>query len=189
MAAAAGTCLLMKQRNGLPAAHQSHQVEPDRTKDGTADPGEPHVRGCPCCIDRSRLGRHSVQQVSVLGEESGAGAADPSLSVSGPGEVDLFGQRLPTTVQFAGPVRPRLALTRSTLNQQLASGWIRYFVFEAVIAGGCAVPADRRHCRVGTVLFPADAGAIGDRPDAHGIRPHPGRDVVIGGARLRPVSA
>ena len=101
-----------------------------------------------------------LQEVTVLGERIGVGAAAPSLSVSGPGEVDLFGQRLPTAVPFTGPVRPRLALTRITLNQQLpsvftghdrnspgpsaigravASGWIRYFVWEAVIAGGCAV--------------------------------------------------
>ena len=101
-----------------------------------------------------------LQEVTALGEQIGVGAAAPSLSVSGPGEVDLFGQRLPTAVPFTGPVRPRLALTRITLNQQLASvftgqdrnspgpsaigralasGWIRYFVWEAVIAGGCAV--------------------------------------------------
>ena len=101
-----------------------------------------------------------LQQVSVVGEQIGVGAAAPSLSFSGPGEVDLFGQRLPTTVRFTGPVRPRLTLTHITLNQQLASafnakhcnaagpaaigralasGWTRYFVWEAVVTGGCAV--------------------------------------------------
>jgi len=62
-----------------------------------------------------------VQNVTVTGEEIGVGAAAPALSFSGPGEVDLFGQRLPTTLQFAGPVRPRLTLTHITLDQQLAS--------------------------------------------------------------------
>jgi lysophospholipase L1-like esterase len=100
------------------------------------------------------------QQVTVAGEEIGVGAAAPSLSVSGPGEVNLFGQRLPTTLQFAGPVRPLLTLTRITLNEQLAamftpghgdtpgpqaigqelaSGWIRYFSWETAVTGGCAL--------------------------------------------------
>jgi len=100
-----------------------------------------------------------LQQVTVAGEEIGVGAAAPTLSLSGPGEVDLFGQRLPTTLRFAGPVRPRLTLTHITLNKQLASafaggghgpapgavgsalasGWTRYFIWEAVVAGGCAL--------------------------------------------------
>jgi lysophospholipase L1-like esterase len=102
-----------------------------------------------------------LQQVTVAGEQIGVGAAAPSLSLSGPGEVDLFGQRLATMLQFAGPVRPRLTLTRITLNQQLASmftpghgdtpgpeatigqslasGWTRYFVWEAVVAAVCAL--------------------------------------------------
>jgi lysophospholipase L1-like esterase len=102
-----------------------------------------------------------LQQVTVAGEQIGVGAAAPALSLSGPGEVDLFGQRLATTLQFAGPVRPRLTLTRITLNQQLASmftpglgdtpgpeatigqslasGWTRYFVWEAVAAAVCAL--------------------------------------------------
>jgi lysophospholipase L1-like esterase len=101
-----------------------------------------------------------VQNVTVAGEEIGVGAAAPALSVSGPGEVDLFGQRLPTTLQFAGPVRPRLTLTHITLDQQvasmfrpghgqlpgraaighaLASAWTTYFVWEACITGVCAL--------------------------------------------------
>jgi lysophospholipase L1-like esterase len=91
-----------------------------------------------------------LQSVSALGQTVGVGAAAPSLSFSGPGEVDLFGQPLPTSVRFLGPVRPRLVLTTITLNQQveglfdpatsdgsaralgdgLASGWTRYFVWE-----------------------------------------------------------
>src|SRR5258708_36221451 len=59
-----------------------------------------------------------MQQVSLAGQTVGVGAAAPTLSQSGPGELDLFGQRLPTTIQFAGPVRPRLALTHITLNRQ-----------------------------------------------------------------------
>ena len=62
-----------------------------------------------------------TQDVTVAGEEIGVGAAAPSLSLSGPGEVNLFGQRLPTTLQFAGPVRPSLTLTHITLDEQLAS--------------------------------------------------------------------
>jgi lysophospholipase L1-like esterase len=91
-----------------------------------------------------------LQSVSALGQTIGVGAAPPSLSFSGPGEVDLFGQSLPTSVRFFGPVRPRLVLNSITLNQQvaglfdpatsdesaqalgdrLASGWTRYFLWE-----------------------------------------------------------
>ena len=102
------------------------------------------------------------QQVSVLGEQISVGAAAPSLSLTGPGEADLFGQRLPTVIRFAGPVRPRLTLARhhaqpatgrhasarrparrparsGEIGDALASGWIRYFLWEVAIAGGCAL--------------------------------------------------
>ena len=101
-----------------------------------------------------------LQDTTVAGEEIGVGAAAPTLSLSGPGEVDLFGQRLPTTLQFAGPVRPRLTPTRITLDRQLASmfdpghgtmparvaighalaaAWTRYFVWEAAITAAGAL--------------------------------------------------
>ncbi len=100
-----------------------------------------------------------MQQVAVAGQTVSVGAAAPSLSLSGPGELDLFGQRLATKISFAGPVRPRLALTHITLGQQLgalfsgnrdarpaqaigqalAAGWTRYFGWEIVIAAGCAL--------------------------------------------------
>ena len=100
-----------------------------------------------------------MQPVSVAGQQVQVGAAAPAFGVSGPGELDLFGQRLPTRIQFLGPVRPRLALSSITLDQQLgalftapgggdraqaigralAAGWTRYFVWEAVITAGCAL--------------------------------------------------
>ena len=99
-----------------------------------------------------------MQRVSLAGQTVGVGAAAPSLSPAGPGELDLFGQRLPTTLRFAGPVRPRLALTHITLDRQLAtvfaphrpspehaignalaSGWKRYFAWEIAISAGCAL--------------------------------------------------
>ena len=100
-----------------------------------------------------------MQPVSVAGQQVRVGAAAPALGVSGPGELDLFGQQLPTRVQFLGPVRPRLALSSITLDQQLAAlftapgaghpvqaigralaaGWTRYFIWEAVITAGCAL--------------------------------------------------
>ena len=100
-----------------------------------------------------------MQPVSVTGQQVRVGAAAPAFGVSGPGELDMFGQRLPTRIQFLGPVRPRLALSSITLDQQLAalftapdggdpaqaigrvlaSGWTRYFMWEAVIAAGCAL--------------------------------------------------
>lgn len=92
------------------------------------------------------------QSVSALGQTVDVGAANPTLSASGPGVLDLFGQSLPTKVRFVGPVRPRLVLTRITINQQvenfaglsgrtadegllgksLANGWTRYFIWEIV---------------------------------------------------------
>jgi lysophospholipase L1-like esterase len=99
-----------------------------------------------------------IQHVSLAGQTVGVGAAAPTLSLSGPGELDLFGQRLPTTIQFAGPVRPRLALTQITLDRQLATafephrlspaqaigdalaaGWKRYFGWEIAVTAGCAL--------------------------------------------------
>ena len=102
-----------------------------------------------------------MQDVTVAGEEIGVGAAAPSLSFSGPGEVNLFGQRLPTILQFAGPVRPSLTLTHITLDEQLASmfrpgqqglvpgraaighalasAWTTYFEWEIGITGAVAL--------------------------------------------------
>ncbi len=100
-----------------------------------------------------------LQSVSTLGETVEVGAAAPTLGVRGPGVLDLFGQTVPTTIQFPGPVRPRLVLSRITLNREvsgflrpshrgdaatelgqgLASGWVRYFVWESVIVAASAV--------------------------------------------------
>jgi GDSL-like Lipase/Acylhydrolase family len=100
-----------------------------------------------------------LQTVSAAGQSAQVGAAIPSLSLSGPGELDLFGQVMPTKPRFAGPIRPRLQLTHITidrqvalllrsdtprrlelnLSQQLAQGWTRYFEWETLIAAGFAV--------------------------------------------------
>jgi hypothetical protein len=99
--------------------------------------------------------------VSAAGQTAQVGAAPPSLSLSGPGELDLFGQVMPTSPQFEGPIRPLLRLTHITidpkvaqllrsdnprhlkldLSQQLAQGWTRYFEWETLIAAGFAVVA------------------------------------------------
>jgi len=49
-----------------------------------------------------------MQTVTVAGQVIEVGTSAPTLSLSGPGQVDLFGQSLPTNLLFAGPVRPRL---------------------------------------------------------------------------------
>jgi hypothetical protein len=102
-----------------------------------------------------------LQTVSAAGQTAQVGAAAPSLSLSGPGELDLFGQVMPTKPQFEGPIRPLLQLTHITidrqiaqllrsdnpqklklsLSQQLAQGWKRYFEWETLIAAGFAVVA------------------------------------------------
>ena len=96
-----------------------------------------------------------LQTVNVAGQVIKVGATAPTLSFSGPGEVDLFGQSLTTHIPFAGPVRPRLQLTQITINSELtnfvqgagpakaervlgnalASGWIHYFAWETAITG------------------------------------------------------
>ncbi len=96
-----------------------------------------------------------LQTVNVAGQQIQVGASAPDLSFSGPGEVDLFGASLPTNVQFAGPVRPRLQLSQITINSELttfvqgdhptsaerllgarlADGFKRYFAWETVVTG------------------------------------------------------
>jgi uncharacterized membrane protein YbhN (UPF0104 family)/tRNA A-37 threonylcarbamoyl transferase component Bud32 len=102
-----------------------------------------------------------LQTVSAAGQTAQVGAALESLSLSGPGELDLFGQVMPTKPQFEGPIRPLLQLTHITidarvaqlmrsdtprklelnLSQQLAQGWTRYFEWETLIAAGFAAVA------------------------------------------------
>jgi len=96
-----------------------------------------------------------MQTVNVAGQVVTVGTTAPSWSLSGPGEVDLFGQSLPTTLDFPGPLRPRLALSQISINSELtnfvrganaadaertlgsrlADGWKHYFAWEAAIAG------------------------------------------------------
>jgi lysophospholipase L1-like esterase len=101
-----------------------------------------------------------LQTVAVAGQVIQVGATAPSLSLSGPGEIDLFGQSLPTNIQFTGPVRPRLQLSQISINSELttfvegtkqagaeriigarlADGWKRYFAWEtAITAAGMLI--------------------------------------------------
>src|SRR3984957_18541620 len=103
-----------------------------------------------------------LQTVSAAGQAAQVGAAAPSLaslshlSLSGPGELDLFGQVIPTRITFTGPIRPWLQLDQIsinpqivqelraegahrvelTLSQQLAAGWEHYFLWETLIVAG-----------------------------------------------------
>jgi lysophospholipase L1-like esterase len=105
------------------------------------------------------LGVTPARPVSVLGQTVAVGATPPSLSTSGPGEVVLFGQPLPTQVHFVGPVRPRVVLTDISITAQvedafappgrasaakavgdaLAAGWRRYFLWEIAFVTIAAV--------------------------------------------------
>ncbi len=101
-----------------------------------------------------------MQTVTVAGQVIQVGASAPDLSLSGPGQVDLFGQSLPTDLRFTGPVRPRLQLSQISINSELttfvegarhrggverilgarlADGWKRYFAWETVITGAGAL--------------------------------------------------
>ena len=100
-----------------------------------------------------------MQTVSAAGQTAQVGATLAGFSWSGPGELDLFGQVVPTKPRFQGPIRPLLQLSHITidrqvsdllrsdnpralklsLSQQLAHGWTRYFEWETLIAAGFAV--------------------------------------------------
>jgi lysophospholipase L1-like esterase len=100
-----------------------------------------------------------LQTVSAAGQTAQVGATLPNTSLSGPGELDLFGQVMATKPDFTGPIRPRLALEHITidpqvirmlradgpskvaltLSQQLAAGWEHYFLWETLIAIGFAI--------------------------------------------------
>ncbi len=99
-----------------------------------------------------------AQTVTVAGQVIKVGAA-PRLRLSGPGEVDLFGQGLPTAISIPGPIELQLQLSQITLNSeltnfvqgrspgqdgqslraQLVAGWERYFGWEIVAAGLAAL--------------------------------------------------
>ena len=127
-----------------------------------------------------------VQSVSAAGQSIQVGAVQPDLSLSGPGELDLFGQAMATRPRFDGPIRPRLKLAHITIDsevgrmvgsdgpdaleltvsRQLASGWIRYCVWETVIAAGCAAVivvagAGVRRASGRTVLKLVAVGVVG----------------------------
>src|SRR5690348_17978477 len=59
-----------------------------------------------------------MQTVTVAGQVIQVGATAPSLSLSGPGEIDLFGQSLPPTFKFTGPVRPGLQLSQTSITTE-----------------------------------------------------------------------
>ncbi|MGH3300888.1 MAG: GDSL-type esterase/lipase family protein [Streptosporangiaceae bacterium] len=99
-----------------------------------------------------------MQTVTVAGQVIRVGAA-PRLSLSGPGEIDLFGQGLPTAISIRGPIQLKLQLSQITLNSELANfvqgrsqshdartlrarlvaGWERYFGWETAVAGLAAL--------------------------------------------------
>ncbi len=101
-----------------------------------------------------------AQSVSSAGQTIRVGATSPDLSLSGPGELDLFGQSVPTTLRFGGLIRPRLELTHITIDSQLTEfvqtsssrssaqsalsaglvgGWERYFLWQTAVTAGFAV--------------------------------------------------
>ncbi|WP_310961369.1 GDSL-type esterase/lipase family protein [Nocardioides terrisoli] len=115
-----------------------------------------------------------TQSVTAGGQTIEVGAASPSWTLSGPGELSLFGQQIPTTVDFVGPVRPKLVLTRISLTDQLdqfvssglgpaghelehalVSGWKDYFFWQTVVTGLIAL-----------ALFGAMAGWLRRSPKA-----------------------
>ncbi|ELS50875.1 SGNH/GDSL hydrolase family protein [Streptomyces viridochromogenes] len=97
-----------------------------------------------------------LQTVSAGGQTVRVGAASLEWSLSGPGQLDLFGQSIPTRPHFDGPIRPRLELTRIhadaevarllrsgdherltlEVGRKLAAGWLRYGAWETAVAAG-----------------------------------------------------
>src|ERR1700681_2491136 len=84
----------------------------------------------------------SPSQNVEAGGQSLALSAGPAASTSGPGTLELFGQSIPTTQQFSGPIRPRLLWAEVThydrlllalkqpqhLSQDLRNRWSGYFI-------------------------------------------------------------
>jgi hypothetical protein len=125
------------------------------------------------------------QTVQAGGQSLQLGADPLAVSTSGPGTLELFGQSIPTTVQFQGPIRPRLHWAEVThydqllralkqperLGQDLRQGWSAYFVREVITAvlvaaalAALALGLARRRWRevlVGVLVAGAVAG-IGD---------------------------
>jgi lysophospholipase L1-like esterase len=107
------------------------------------------------------------RSVHAFGQTVSVGTAPPTWHLKGPGQAILFGQTIPTQVDFLGPVRPQLTLTDISLNEQVAglfspgprasvaetlgsalvSGWRWYFATEILFAALAAI-----------VLFGAVAG-------------------------------
>ncbi|MFC5761919.1 SGNH/GDSL hydrolase family protein [Actinacidiphila bryophytorum] len=134
-----------------------------------------------------------MQSVSAAGQTVQVGAAQPGTSLSGPGELDLFGEAIATRPHFNGPIRPRLKLSHIDLGSQaddsarergqlvpvlsrhLASGWLRYCLWESLIAAGwaaaiaVAVAGIRRAPRRTTVSMTAAAVASVCAVNAVGI--------------------
>ena len=101
-----------------------------------------------------------MQSVTAAGQTVEVGAASPGWGLSGPGEMDLFGQTIATQPNFPGPVRPRLRLTHITANaelaqllgssdhdsagilgRQLSAGWLRYALWEGAVSAGIVIVA------------------------------------------------
>lgn len=100
-----------------------------------------------------------AQSVSAAGQTLRVGATSPTFAVSGPGELDLFGQAIPTKLRFPGPIRPRLQLTHISIDSQLTTfmqtanksrtkndlsarlvqGWRQYFLWQSAVTVGFAV--------------------------------------------------
>ena len=88
-----------------------------------------------------------AQNIEAAGQAL-ALSAGPSASTSGPGTLELFGQSIPTTQQFSGPIRPRLLWAQVThydellhalkqpehLGEALRGGWTAYFTRQLIIA-------------------------------------------------------
>ncbi|ALG86882.1 hypothetical protein ACH46_13310 [Gordonia phthalatica] len=124
-----------------------------------------------------------MQSVEAVGQTVRVGAAAPSMSWSGPGEVDLFGQKLDTAIDFPGPIRPRLELTNLQLSSELADlvgpagndaarkaaqdelqnalvdGWRRYLIIQILIVAAVsliligAVAGWQRRSRRATIVM------------------------------------
>jgi len=99
-----------------------------------------------------------LQSVTGAGQTVEVGAASPGLALSGPGEMDLFGQTISTQPHFPGPVRPRMRLTHITANaeleqllgssdrnsvgmlgRQISAGWLRYALWESAVSAGIII--------------------------------------------------
>ncbi len=104
--------------------------------------------GVPAAAIAISLAVTPAETLQVAGQSVSVSAAGFNPAFHGPGELNLFGRTIPTTVEFTGPIRPKVQWSEvahldqlvdavqqnEPVGQVLQDGWGRYFLHEVAIA-------------------------------------------------------